>query len=214
MIKKIFIKQLNQIIIINQPYIALKFSDAECYREFCYNIGNSIIYSINNEEENCSNILFIKDPMNIDINNKKILTALYKKIIQYIDLNLKEHISLIENEIFKLLDELIYQTNYELYYDGEIDINKILGMYQLRLKQNKDNNYLEFLVNYIKLNIELNDSSLIISFGLIKILTKNELELLKKELKLLNISLVDIIIETTNLSRISYLNVDSEWNVF
>lgn len=89
MIKKIFIKQLNQIIIINQPYIALKFSDAECYREFCYNIGNSIIYSINNEEENCSNILFIKDPMNIDINNKKILTALYKKIIQYIDLNLK-----------------------------------------------------------------------------------------------------------------------------
>ncbi|MBS5853123.1 MAG: type II-A CRISPR-associated protein Csn2 [Staphylococcus sp.] len=214
MIKKIFIKQLNQIIIINQPYIALKFSDAECYREFCYNIGNSIIYSINNEEENCSNILFIKDPMNIDINNKKILTALYKKIIQYIDLNLKEHISLIENEIFKLLDELIYQTNYELYYDGEIDINKILGMYQLSLKQNKDNNYLEFLVNYIKLNIELNDSSLIISFGLIKILTKNELELLKKELKLLNISLVDIIIETTNLSRISYLNVDSEWNVF
>jgi CRISPR-associated protein, csn2 family len=213
-IKKIFIKQLNQIIIINQPYIALKFSDAECYREFCYNIGNSIIYSINNEEENCSNILFIKDPMNIDINNKKILTALYKKIIQYIDLNLKEHISLIENEIFKLLDELIYQTNYELYYDGEIDINKILGMYQLSLKQNKDNNYLEFLVNYIKLNIELNDSSLIISFGLIKILTKNELELLKKELKLLNISLVDIIIETTNLSRISYLNVDSEWNVF
>ena len=203
MIKKIFIKQLNQIIIINQPYIALKFSDAECYREFCYNIGNSIIYSINNEEENCSNILFIKDPMNIDINNKKILTALYKKIIQYIDLNLKEHISLIENEIFKLLDELIYQTNYELYYDGEIDINKILGMYQLSLKQNKDNNYLEFLVNYIKL-----------SFGLIKILTKNELELLKKELKLLNISLVDIIIETTNLSRISYLNVDSEWNVF
>ena len=152
--------------------------------------------------------------MNIDINNKKILTALYKKIIQYIDLNLKEHISLIENEIFKLLDELIYQTNYELYYDGEIDINKILGMYQLSLKQNKDNNYLEFLVNYIKLNIELNDSSLIISFGLIKILTKNELELLKKELKLLNISLVDIIIETTNLSRISYLNVDSEWNVF
>lgn len=214
MIKKIFIKQLNQIIIINQPYIALKFSDAECYREFCYNIGNSIIYSINNEEENCSNILFIKDPMNIDINNKKILTTLYKKIIQYIDLNLKEHISLIENEIFKLLDELIYQTNYELYYDGEIDINKILGMYQLSLKQNKDNNYLEFLVNYIKLNIELNDSSLIISFGLIKILTKNELELLKKELKLLNISLVDIIIETTNLSRISYLNVDSEWNVF
>ena len=214
MIKKIFIKQLNQIIIINQPYIALKFSDAECYREFCYNIGNSIIYSINNEEENCSNILFIKDPMNIDINKKKILTALYKKIIQYIDLNLKEHISLIENEIFKLLDELIYQTNYELYYDGEIDINKILGMYQLSLKQNKDNNYLEFLVNYIKLNIELNDSSLIISFGLIKILTKNELELLKKELKLLNISLVDIIIETTNLSRISYLNVDSEWNVF
>ena len=147
MIKKIFIKQLNQIIIINQPYIALKFSDAECYREFCYNIGNSIIYSINNEEENCSNILFIKDPMNIDINNKKILTALYKKIIQYIDLNLKEHISLIENEIFKLLYELIYQTNYELYYDGEIDINKILGMYQLSLKQNKDNNYLEFLVN-------------------------------------------------------------------
>ena len=214
MIKKIFIKQLNQIIIINQPYIALKFSNAESYREFCYNIGNSIIYSINNEEENCSNILFIKDPMNIDINNKKILTALYKKIIQYIDLNLKEHISLIENEIFKLLDELIYQTNYELYYDGEIDINKILGMYQLSLKQNKDNNYLEFLVNYIKLNIELNDSSLIISFGLIKILTKNELELLKKELKLLNISLVDIIIETTNLSRISYLNVDSEWNVF
>ena len=152
--------------------------------------------------------------MNIDINNKKILTALYKKIIQYIDLNLKEHISLIENEIFKLLYELIYQTNYELYYDGEIDINKILGMYQLSLKQNKDNNYLEFLVNQIKLNIELNDSSLIISFGLIKILTKNELELLKKELKLLNISLVDIIIETTNLSRISYLNVDSEWNVF
>ena len=152
--------------------------------------------------------------MNIDINNKKILKTLYKKIIQYIDLNLKEHISLIENEIFKLLDELIYQTNYELYYDGEIDINKILGMYQLSLKQNKDNNYLEFLVKYIKLNIELNDSSLIISFGLIKILTKNELELLKKELKLLNISLVDIIIETTNLSRISYLNVDSEWNVF
>ena len=98
--------------------------------------------------------------------------------------------------------------------DVEIDINKILGMYQLNLKENKNYNYLECLVNYIRLNVELNNYSLIISFGLIRVLTKKELELLKKELQLLNISIVDIIIDINNNNKISYLNIDSEWNIF
>ena len=134
--------------------------------------------------------------------------------MKYINSNLQEHILLIENEIFKLFDELSYQTNYDLNYDGEIDINKILGMYQLNLKENKNYNYLECLVNYIRLNVELNNYSLIISFGLIRVLTKKELELLKKELQLLNISIVDIIIDINNNNKISYLNIDSEWNIF
>ena len=142
------------------------------------------------------------------------MIVLYKKLMKYINSNLQEHILLIENEIFKLFDELSYQTNYDLNYDGEIDINKILGMYQLNLKENKNYNYLECLVNYIRLNVELNNYSLIISFGLIRVLTKKELELLKKELQLLNISIVDIIIDINNNNRISYLNIDSEWNIF
>ena len=214
MIKKIFINQLNQTILINQAYITIKFTDVENYREFCYNLNNSIIYSVNNKEENYSNILFIKDPIDIELNNKKIMIVLYKKLMKYINSNLQEHILLIENEIFKLFDELSYQTNYDLNYDGENDINKILGMYQLNLKENKNYNYLECLVNYIRLNVELNNYSLIISFGLIRVLTKKELELLKKELQLLNISIVDIIIDINNNNKISYLNIDSEWNIF
>ena len=131
----------------------------------------------------------------------------------YISSNFQEQISKIEKNIYELFDELIDQTNYDLNYDGELDINKVLSMYQLELKETKEINYLEFLVNYIKLNIEINNYNLIISFNLTKILTEEELELLKKELKLLNISIIDVIIEK-DTSKITYLNIDNDWNVF
>lgn len=211
--KKIFIKPINESIVLDKPIKKICFTDAFNYRFFNRNLMSNIIYSINNEEISLAKILLIKDPINIDINDKKTLTLLYKRLTAYVSFNLREKIAVIEKGIIDFFDEINYLTNYNLSYNGDLDISKIFSMYELAIKNVQFNNYLDFLLTYIKTNIELNDYSLIITFNLTKILDSEEIILLSNELSLFNVSIIDIILEN-KVNSISDITIDGDWNTF
>ena len=211
MIKKIYIKPINKLIDLNKEIIRIQFEDQTLYRQFSLNLEQEIIYSINNEVvESSSEILRIINPFDFNINTKKNLNNLYKslskKIIYY-----KEKIINIERELFELFDDLSLEEEIALTYSTEAQLASFLSMYQLKFKNIDECTYLEQLVSFLKINYKFYKPSIVISNGIIELLTEEEKKLLIIELRLMNINIIDISLNLKN-ENVDY-KIDSDWCV-
>lgn len=210
--KKMFIKPINELIKIEDSIIAIRFDDPKTYREFALNIDENIIFSIDDTPVNYqTKALVITNPLELELNDKKTLTILYKKLAYRVNENIQKKIIHIEQEIFDLIETISYESSYDLEYVDSFDLVKVLQMYQVTLQEVKKSNYLEFILTYIKTNSELNHYSIVISFGLTLLLTKKELKILKNELAIYQISIVDFYLNNNN-PTIDYLTIDNDWN--
>jgi len=211
MIKKIYIKPINKLIDLNKEIIRIQFEDQTLYRQFSLNLEQEIIYSINNEVvESSSEILRIINPFDLNINTKKNLNNLYKslskKIIYY-----KEKIINIERELFELFDDLSLEEEIALTYSTEEQLASFLSMYQLQFKNTDECTYLEQLVSFLKINYKFYKPSIVISNGIIELLTEEEKKLLIIELRLMSINIIDISLNLKN-ENVDY-KIDSDWCV-
>lgn len=213
MSKKIYLKSLNQLIILDKPIIEIIFDNPKLYRLFLYNIENQVIYSIDNQTLDFSkNLLRIYNPFDLEINSRKTILQVYKNIQKSLNDELKKDISSMEMEIFKLLDKLLEDEELALSYTAEINFIDLLSICKVEFKNIEHNNYLEKLVYYLKINNKYNNSTIVISSGLLNILTDEEIELLKKELQLLQMNMIDISINT-KAKKVQKLFIDNEWCV-
>ena len=212
MIVKFFVKPLNQLIVLEKAYTAIKFLDVKKYREFIFNFDDEIIFSINDVTANYLNkTIQIIHPLDIELNDKKSLQLLYKKLSTHLSEELRNKISTLEKDILDIIEIMSLEAQCTIEYNENIDLTKLLAMYQVEVKNIKKENYLEFLLTYIKYNCELNNCSIVISFGLTNILTNDELMVLQNELSIHQISIVDFYLNNFSTS-VSYLTVDSDWN--
>lgn len=210
--KKMFIKPINELIRIEDSIIAIRFDDPITYRKFALNIDENIIFSIDDTPVNYqTKALVITNPLELELNDKKTLTILYKKLAYRVNENIQKKIIHIEQEIFDLIETISYESSYDLEYVDSFDLVKVLQMYQVTLQEVKKSNYLEFILTYIKTNCELNHYSIVISFGLTLLLTEEELKILKNELAIYQISIVDFYLNNNN-PTIDYLTIDNDWN--
>lgn len=141
-------------------------------------------------------MIIINNPFVLEINNKKIIAQLYKKILKRLTDEQKSMISNIEMSIFKLLDQLLTEDEITLTYSTELNFLDILSICKVEFRKINYENYLEMLVYYLKINNEYNHTSIIISNGLLNILTEEEIKLLEVELKLLGMNVIDISVNT------------------
>lgn len=209
--KKIFINQINHLIEFDEPIKTLKFNNVKNYREVAFDITNSLIFSIDNVEKSLdSNGLIIKNPFEIDLNEKKLLTAIYKKLqMRFSDQQLN-YIQKIEEYSFKLFDELLEDVDYHMEYNESIDIVKLFSNFNISFPVIEYENYLDLFSTYCKLNSLYNNTKIIISFGVTSLLTKEELKLLETELELNDLVLLDIIFNNQYNSNYDLI-IDEDW---
>ncbi len=207
--KRVFIKPLNYLLEFNNSIQILKFNDVKNYREFSFNLINSLIFSIDDDEKSISTYgLVITNPFEIDLNEKKIITAIYKKIQSKFTDEQLGYIHKIEEYSFKLFDEILEDEDFHLEYNEAVDITKLFSNYNISFPNIEYSNYLELFSTYCKLNAMYNKTKIVISFGISNLLTKEELDLLNVEFELNDIVLLDVIFDNSDKT---YLNIDEDW---
>lgn len=207
--KKVFVKPIDYLIEFDEPIKILKFTDVKVYREFCFNLVDSLIFSIDNVEKVIDTYgLIIRNLYEIDLNEKKLLTAIYKKMqAKFTDTQLG-YIQKIEEYSFKLFDELLEEEEYHLEYNESVDITKLFSNYNISFPIIEYSNYLELFFTYCKLNSIYNKTKIVISFGISNLLTDEELKLLMIDFELNDIVLLDIIF---NNNEKKCLTIDEDW---
>lgn len=208
--KKAFIKQINELIVFEKMINQIIIEDSIIYRNIVFNEIYNIILSENNTIlDNKKSILYIINPLELDINDKKNLSLLYKELLIHTNDEVKQIIGSIEKEILDLFEILSINSNCDLTFQEELDINKLFSIYQLSYSQKSKDAYLEYLLSYIKINTKVNNYKLIVSVGLLNLLNNEEIDLLEKELRILNIHLLDISAYSNRLIQ-SYLIIDKD----
>lgn len=207
--KKVFVKPIDYLIEFDEAIKILKFTDVKVYREFCFNLVDSLIFSIDNVEKVIDTYgLIIRNPYEIDLNEKKLLTAIYKKMqAKFTDTQLG-YIQKIEEYSFKLFDELLEEEEYHLEYNESVDMTKLFSNYNISFPIIEYSNYLDLFFTYCKLNSIYNKTKIVITFGISNLLTDEELKLLTVDFELNDIVLLDIIFDNNEKKC---LTIDEDW---
>ncbi len=159
-------------------------------------------------EKNC---LIISNIFNLDANSKKILTSLYKRIANEIMTDEdKEKVIKVNDSILELLNKISLELNLDVDYSAEIDIQKILSIYDFSFKVNQEMP-LDKVVTFIKANLEIGNYKFVISNNLLPLFNDNELEMLSKELELLGVSLINLtLVQTKRKHVIDSITIDDD----
>lgn len=196
---------------------------------YCINIENRLYYLnllnsfVNNNTDNIFYIednksiefykksICITDIFNISPNSKKIINSLYKRINdEIIDQNSKENIQLINKNIIEMLENISLNLNLSVEYELDLDISKILSLYKFTFKEDQEELKTK-IITYIKANMEICNLSFVVMFNILQLLDDSDLELVQKELELLNISIINInFVGKSRRNSIDYLTIDDD----
>lgn len=206
--KKIIIESLNYTMLLDKSIKTIYIENSKLYQLLSLNTEESITYIVNdNIVDLTKNALILYNHFQININDSKLVKALYKKIEKEIKIKYKENLNKFEQSALQFLSEISLEEIAELDYEEEIDISKLLASFNVNYKVS--DNYFERLVNYFRIYKETFNNTLIISFGLLNLLEEQEVELLKKELLYLDIVLIDVIYSNKKLAK--DLIIDDDW---
>lgn len=163
----------------------------------------TFIFSVDHEifpfDKNC---LIINDLFNIDLNNKRILTSLYKRISEHFLTNEDNRTLLEINEkTMTLLEKISMDLNLPVDYETELDMIKLLNLYKFCFKD-EFNTPIEKVVSYIKANLEVSKFTFVIAINTLPLFNIAEMELLSRELAYLDLSLINISFIQKSFSKI------------
>lgn len=208
--KKMFIKPINSLIEFDKPIIQIIFENNVDFRNFIENIEDNVIYSENDESlELNKKTIIINNIYNIDINDKKNITFLYKNIVNQLSEKQKESFDKINNELLNVIKDINNTNDYGIDFEDSFDITKILNLYQVKFCLDEQN-YLGKLAKYIEITSSVSKINTFISFSLIRILSEEEVNLLVKELSLSKINLIDFDFQNSK-KEIKYYEIDEDW---
>lgn len=179
--------------------------------DIAHNVEDRIIYSINYTlKDPYVHSLLLKSFLHIDYNDKKILNIIYKEISKSNTSKNKENLNSINTEILNILEDISLDIPVPIKYNLNIEIEKLLALYNFSFEVEENISYLELFLNYLKINREIKQYDFIISFGLIDFFDQEEISLLKTELELMNLSIIDIKSNDQNAFEIEKVVIDSD----
>ena len=151
--------------------------------------GNFILSEKNKEISFDKHSHFISDLFNIDINNKKILTKVYATLQKQVEEDIIEYNQL-TSVIKRYFERLIFNNN----LDEEIDVMALLKLGDFKIHF-EESNYLEKIIKYMRILIDLCGVKVIFLIGLHSIFNDNEIRQFYKEICLNKIKIVNIEIQ-------------------
>lgn len=128
---------------------------------------------------------------NIDINNKKNLNALFRQIKKANYDYIYDSINQITNNLQNLFNNINLESSLELINDLNISEDDILKLLKIQIND-KSNDLLIKIMNYIKVGFELRKVYKYLFFNLSSLLSFEEIALLIHDCKLIGIQIIDI----------------------
>ena len=148
------------------------------------------LFQDNKELKIHKEILLITDIFDLNFKNKKIITALYKKLKEYIfeeDLY-KERIET-EGCLKKLLTDIIDFSDYSLTMGDDIDYEGLFKMFHISFEE-QYTNYLEKIIDYISICHKLKMMNHVVFVNLKTILSEEECKKLYQQCFYKKISII------------------------
>lgn len=162
-------------------------------------------------------VIFERDILGIDFNNRKILTQLYAVIKGQVklDLEIKEKIEIYFQDVFNLLDMTLIDLPFEVNYDPDIEIEDILKLFKIKI-QFEDQSFLERILCFIDLIALLDLGKLVIFCNLKSFFTDAEIEEIYKHIitNKLKVLLIEGIIAPRALKYEKKTSIDDEFDDF
>ena len=205
---KVFIRPINTLIKFDSNIKKCNIESQRLFRELVLNTNQTLVLSIKDiplDLERKSIILY--NPFELKINDQKNLKYLYKKLDETIKKQYVRNVYEIESEVFNLIELIANDFDLPLDYNENLDLQKIFSAVGLEYKEPAT--YIEKLVYYFKLLKEINNYTLIVTFGLLNILEKEEIQLLEKELIINELYLLDFNLSHNNIS--ADIIIDQDW---
>ena len=160
----------------------------------------SFILSNNNKEVSFDkNSYFISDLFNIDINNKKIISKVYGELLKNVVEDIVEY-NKITSHIREYFEILVFNNNLDLEYNDEIEANSLLKLGDFKI-QFEESNYLEKLIKFLKVLVELCNIKVVFIVGLYRVFSVKEVEKIYKEVCLNKINIINIESEYQNIKK-------------
>lgn len=172
---KIDEEYINVLVIENQECM---LKTAESILNETYGKGEDFVLSEEGGKilEFKNNVYYAFNIFDLSINNRQILTKLYKQLFDISDDFFGEDLNKIKNEIFVYLDNLFLKMNHKLIYN--FDINPIEIFKLMDLKFDEDANMLNRIHSFIEVLSDLCDYKLIIFNNLKQYFKENDLKMI------------------------------------
>ena len=164
--------------------------------------GGFILSNYNKEVSFDKNSYFISDLFNIDINNKKIISKVYGELLKNVVDDIAEY-NKITSYIREYFETLVFNNNLDLEYNDEIEANLLLKLGDFKI-QFEESNYLEKLIKFLKVLVELCNIKVIFIVGLYRVFSVKEVEKIYKEVCLNKINIINIESEYQNIKKSDY----------
>jgi len=166
--------------------------------------GNFILSNNNKEVSFDKNSYFISDLFNIDINNKKIITKVYGELLKIVTDDIAEY-NKITSYIREYFETFVFNNNLDLEYNDEIEANSLLKLGDFKI-QFEESDYLEKLIKFLKVLVELCNIKVIFTVGLYRVFSVKEVEKIYKEVCLNKINIINIESEQQKIKKSDYYN--------
>lgn len=152
----------------------------------------------------------VKNILEIDLNEKKNITSLYKEILRHVRLNhLDEYIKCLNSLTNLIYDVQAELVNSEIEVSEKIDEEKILQALNVDYKSSED--FIYDLIKYLKIKSFNSNISFFLTFNLNLCLTSEEVSLLNKEMKKLMIYIIDINSALVDNDDIKNIIIDQDY---
>ena len=197
----------RQIVLEDNLIHTIVFENKKYYRESILELirqhkgyeGNFILSNNNKEVSFDKNSYFISDLFNIDINNKKIISKVYGELLKNVVDDIVEY-NKITSYIREYFETLVFNNNLDLEYNDEIEANLLLKLGDFKI-QFEESNYLEKLIKFLKVLVELCNIKVIFIIGLYRVFSVKEVEKIYKEVCLNKINIINIESEQQNIKK-------------
>ena len=183
----ILFKTLLYNLSIDYGYTNVIIEHKELFRKLYYNTFEELIISEVGSEIPSSKISVINNLLDIDINEKKNITDLYKHLNKRLSTKLIDDTNMFIGALKNYIDSIQNDFNETLDYELELDFNKLFQ--SINLRYYIDNNFIIDLILYLK---HIGSYKIIITFNLNNYLTDQEIDIISNELKINQIILLNI----------------------
>lgn len=192
--------------------------NAREYRKVCLELFDEINGNQNSEFvlsqdanilQMSKEVLLFCDYFSLDINNKKIINEINSRVGNYLQTyDFVEKLCQINKLILEINDEVLDNFDFKISYDEEFGVDKLLKISNYKISESND--FLEKILAYIKIFSSLKPIKLVVFFGLAQFLTKEEINLLAKNIEYLGLAILLVERNDCKLENFQRILIDND----